>query len=80
MAKVLGFNSISAIEFLDNAAANKILWTNSKDLLNATIFDEKGAVLPPIRKQVPPWLSVPYSTEDQKTSCIQMKIFSSITK
>jgi hypothetical protein len=25
MAKVLGFNSISAIEFLDNAAANKIL-------------------------------------------------------
>jgi PAS domain S-box-containing protein len=46
IAKVLGFNSMSAIEFLDNKAANKILseLTVQKDLLNAVIFDKEGEV------------------------------------
>lgn len=69
MAKVLGFNSISAIEFLDNAAANKILseLTVQKDLLNATIFDEKGAVFASYTKAgSAAGYQFPTSTEDQK--------------
>lgn len=46
IAQVVGFNSVSALEFLDNAAAKKIL-TELKvqnDILNASILDKKGAV------------------------------------
>jgi PAS domain S-box-containing protein len=46
IAQVVGFNSVSALEFLDNHAAEKILSELSvqKDLLNATILDKKGKV------------------------------------
>jgi PAS domain S-box-containing protein len=44
IAQVLGFNSTSAIEFLDNDAAEKILseLKVQKDILNAAILDKKG--------------------------------------
>ena len=44
IAQVLGFNSASAIEFLDNAAAEKILseLQVQNDILNAVILDKKG--------------------------------------
>jgi PAS domain S-box-containing protein len=46
IAQVVGFNSVSALEFLDNAAANKILseLKVQNDLLNANILDRKGKV------------------------------------
>ncbi len=46
IAQIAGFNSISAIQFMDNAAAKKILseLKEQKDLLNATILDNKGRV------------------------------------
>ncbi len=46
IAKVVGFNSISALEFLDNAAAAEILseLTVQSDILNATIHDKTGKV------------------------------------
>ncbi len=46
IAQLAGFNSISAIQFMDNAAAKKILseLNVQKDLLNATILDNKGRV------------------------------------
>ncbi|MBP6182012.1 PAS domain S-box protein [Flavobacterium sp.] len=46
IAQVVGFNSVSALEFLDNAAAKKILseLTVQNDLLNASILDKKGHV------------------------------------
>ena len=46
IAKVVGFNSVSALEFLDNAAANKILseLKVQNDLLNANILDRNGKV------------------------------------
>lgn len=46
IAQLAGFNSISAIQFMDNAAAKKILseLNVQKDLLNATILDNKGRI------------------------------------
>lgn len=46
IANVVGFNSISALEFLDNTAAKKILseLNVQNDILNAAILDKKGAV------------------------------------
>ena len=46
IAQVVGFNSVSALEFLDNAAAKKILseLTVQNDILNASILDKKGSV------------------------------------
>ena len=46
IAQLAGFNSVSAIQFMDNAAAKKILseLKEQKDLLNATILDNKGRV------------------------------------
>ncbi|MFV8325633.1 PAS domain S-box protein [Flavobacterium sp. ZS1P14] len=46
IAQVVGFNSVSALEFLDNAAAQKILseLKVQNDILNATILDKKGTV------------------------------------
>lgn len=46
IAQLAGFNSISAIQFMDNAAAKKILseLKEQKDLLNATILDNKGRI------------------------------------
>ncbi|MDI5897998.1 PAS domain S-box protein [Flavobacterium yafengii] len=46
IAQVVGFNNISSLEFLDNAAANKILseLNVQNDILNANIFDKKGNV------------------------------------
>ena len=46
IAQVVGFNSVSALEFLDNAAAKKILseLTAQNDILNATILDKEGKV------------------------------------
>ena len=46
IAQVVGFNSVSALDFLDNAAANKILaeLNVQHDILNATILDKKGKV------------------------------------
>jgi PAS domain S-box-containing protein len=46
IAEVIGSNSISAIEFLDNDAAKKNLsgLKVQTDILNATILDEKGTV------------------------------------
>ena len=46
IAQVVGFNSVSALEFLDNAAAKKILseLTAQNDILNVNILDKKGKV------------------------------------
>ncbi|MFV8368757.1 PAS domain S-box protein [Flavobacterium sp. LB2R40] len=46
IAKVVGFNTVSALEFLDNAAANKIIseLNVQNDILNASILDKKGTV------------------------------------
>lgn len=46
IAQVVGFNSVSALEFLDNAAAMKILseLKVQNDILNATILDKKGTI------------------------------------
>ncbi|MDI6032564.1 PAS domain S-box protein [Flavobacterium sp. LB2P84] len=46
IAQVVGFNNVSSLEFLDNAAANKILseLNVQNDILNANIFDKKGNV------------------------------------
>ena len=46
IAQVVGFNSISALDFLDNTAANKILseLNVQHDILNAVILDKKGKV------------------------------------
>lgn len=46
IAQVIGFNSASAIEFLDNAAAKKILTELQvqNDILNAVILDKEGKV------------------------------------
>lgn len=46
IAKVVGFNSISSLEFLDNAAAKDILseLMVQGDILNATIYDKSGKV------------------------------------
>ena len=46
IAQVVGFNSISAIDFLDNEAANKILseLKVQNDILNAAILDKNGNV------------------------------------
>ncbi|MFV8341497.1 PAS domain S-box protein [Flavobacterium sp. XS2P39] len=46
IAKVVGFNNVSALEFLDNAAAKKILseLNVQNDILNAAILDKKGKV------------------------------------
>lgn len=46
IAKVIGFNSASALEFLDNDAAEKILseLKAQDDILNAAILDKKGNV------------------------------------
>ncbi|MES2853941.1 MULTISPECIES: PAS domain S-box protein [unclassified Flavobacterium] len=46
IAQVVGFNNVSALEFLDNAAANKILseLNVQNDILNANILDKKGNV------------------------------------
>jgi len=43
IAQVVGFNNVSALEFLDNAAANKILseLNVQNDILNANILDKK---------------------------------------
>ena len=44
IAQVVGFNSVSALDFLDNAAANKILseLNVQHDILNAVIIDKRG--------------------------------------
>ncbi|HEX9150735.1 MAG TPA: CHASE sensor domain-containing protein, partial [Flavobacterium sp.] len=46
IAQVVGFNSVSALDFLDNAAAQKILseLKVQNDILNASILDKKGTV------------------------------------
>ncbi|MDI5948381.1 PAS domain S-box protein [Flavobacterium yafengii] len=46
IAQVVGFNNVSSLEFLDNAAANKILseLNVQNDILNANILDKKGNV------------------------------------
>jgi signal transduction histidine kinase len=47
IAQVIGANTISAIQFLDNDAANKTLSELQKvqeDIINATIFDKNGNV------------------------------------
>ncbi|MFE3867462.1 PAS domain S-box protein [Flavobacterium sp. LS2P90] len=46
IAQVVGFNIVSALEFLDDAAANKILseLKVQHDILNANILDKKGKV------------------------------------
>jgi PAS domain S-box-containing protein len=46
IAQVVGFNSVSALEFLDNAAAKKILseLKVQNDILNVNILDQKGNV------------------------------------
>src|SRR3970282_920936 len=46
IAQVIGFNSASALEFLDNDAAEKILseLKVQNDILNATILDKKGKI------------------------------------
>ena len=46
IAQVVGFNNVSALEFLDNTAAQKILseLNVQNDILNAAILDKKGAV------------------------------------
>jgi len=46
IAQVVGFNSVSALEFLDNAAAKKTLseLTVQSDILNVNILDKKGTV------------------------------------
>ena len=46
IAQVVGFNSVSALEFLDNAAAKKILseLAVQNDIVNASILDKKGHV------------------------------------
>jgi PAS domain S-box-containing protein len=46
IAQVIGYNSFSALEFLDNAAANKILseLVVQNDIVNATILDKDNAV------------------------------------
>ena len=46
IAQVVGFNSVSSLEFLDNASANKILseLKVQNDILNANILDKKGKV------------------------------------
>ena len=46
IAQVVGFNSVSALEFLDNNAAKKILseLAVQTDILNASILDNKGKV------------------------------------
>lgn len=46
IAQVIGYNSFSALEFLDNAAANKILseLAVQNDIVNATILDKDNAI------------------------------------
>lgn len=46
IAQVVGFNGVSALEFLDNAAAKKILseLAVQNDIINASILDKKGHV------------------------------------
>jgi PAS domain S-box-containing protein len=46
IAQVIGYNSFSALEFLDNAAAKKILseLTVQNDIVNATILDKDNAI------------------------------------
>jgi PAS domain S-box-containing protein len=46
IAQVVGFNCVSALEFLDNAAAKKTLseLTVQNDILNVNILDQKGKV------------------------------------
>lgn len=46
IAQMIGFNSISALEFLDNTAANKSLseLKGQTDILNASILDKNGKV------------------------------------
>ncbi|MDI1306457.1 PAS domain S-box protein [Flavobacterium sp. AED] len=53
IAQVVGFNSVSALEFLDNAAAKKILseLAVQNDILNASILDKKGHVFASYTKQ-----------------------------
>src|ERR1700692_1633096 len=42
IAKVIGTNSISSLQFLDNEAAIKILQQTEPDVINAAILDKKG--------------------------------------
>lgn len=46
IAQVIGYNSFSALEFLDNAAANKTLseLAVQNDIVNATILDKDNAI------------------------------------
>lgn len=46
IAQVIGYNSFSALEFMDNAAANKILseLAVQNDIVNATILDKDNAI------------------------------------
>lgn len=46
IAQVVGFNSVSSLEFLDNASAKKILseLTAQNDILNVNILDKKGKI------------------------------------
>lgn len=46
IAQVIGYNSFSALEFMDNASANKILseLAVQNDIVNATILDKDNAV------------------------------------
>jgi signal transduction histidine kinase len=44
IAKVIGTNSISSLQFLDNEAAIKILQQTEPDVINAVILDKKGEV------------------------------------
>ena len=46
IAQMVGFNSVSALEFLDNNAAKKILseLAVQSDILNASILDKKGKI------------------------------------
>ncbi len=46
IAQVIGYNSFSALEFMDNTAANKILseLAVQNDIVNATILDKDNAV------------------------------------
>jgi signal transduction histidine kinase len=44
IAKVMGINSISSLQFLDNDAATKILQQGEADVINAVLLDKKGNI------------------------------------
>jgi len=81
IAQVIGVNSISALQFLDNDAAKKILQQSEPDVVNAIILDKKGNIFASYTKtQISPYSFLPPFTDNYKFTDGFLYVYKNIIK